>query len=119
MSMGVPSRTSAPTPALDQTFDIQIILGKVRPFLRRLAEAHPQVLIIAPVVSQNFKVLRRRHLESRRRRASGIATCLRLASRDGRSTAYVPHREDRIRVLAVLSSGVARGTGNRSITNSA
>ncbi|WP_212812126.1 MULTISPECIES: hypothetical protein [unclassified Mycolicibacterium] len=47
MSMGVPSRTSAPTPALDQTFDIQIILGKVRPFLRRLAEAHPQVLIIA------------------------------------------------------------------------
>ncbi|MFL0295225.1 hypothetical protein ACJH6J_30040, partial [Mycobacterium sp. SMC-18] len=25
----------------------QIILGKVRPFLRRLAEAHPQVLIIA------------------------------------------------------------------------
>ncbi|TXH18071.1 MAG: hypothetical protein E6R06_27410 [Mycobacterium sp.] len=48
MSMGVPSRTSAPTPALDQTFDIQIILGKVRPFLRRLAEAHPQVLIIAP-----------------------------------------------------------------------
>ncbi|MFL0243699.1 hypothetical protein, partial [Mycobacterium sp. SMC-17] len=25
-----------------------IILGKVRPFLRRLAEAHPQVLIIAP-----------------------------------------------------------------------
>ncbi|WP_236738106.1 hypothetical protein, partial [Mycobacteroides abscessus] len=30
-----------------QTFDIQIILGKVRPFLRRLAEAHPQVLIIA------------------------------------------------------------------------
>ncbi|TXH15312.1 MAG: hypothetical protein E6R06_33190 [Mycobacterium sp.] len=45
--MGVPSRTSAPTPALDQTFDIQIILGKVRPFLRRLAEAHPQVLIIA------------------------------------------------------------------------
>ncbi|WP_207558551.1 hypothetical protein, partial [Mycobacteroides abscessus] len=28
-------------------FDIQIILGKVRPFLRRLAEAHPQVLIIA------------------------------------------------------------------------
>ncbi|WP_207551020.1 hypothetical protein, partial [Mycobacteroides abscessus] len=32
---------------LDQTFDIQIILGKVRPFLRRLAEAHPQVLIIA------------------------------------------------------------------------
>ena len=47
--MGVPSRTSAPTPALDQTFDIQIILGKVRPFLRRLAEAHPQVLIIAPI----------------------------------------------------------------------
>jgi len=45
--MGVPSRTSAPTPALDQTFDIQIILGKVRPFLRRLTEAHPQVLIIA------------------------------------------------------------------------
>ncbi|WP_207558570.1 hypothetical protein, partial [Mycobacteroides abscessus] len=34
---------------LDQTFDIQIILGKVRPFLRRLAEAHPQVLIIAPI----------------------------------------------------------------------
>ncbi|WP_236738098.1 hypothetical protein [Mycobacteroides abscessus] len=27
---------------------MQIILGKVRPFLRRLAEAHPQVLIIAP-----------------------------------------------------------------------
>ncbi|OSC33963.1 hypothetical protein, partial [Mycolicibacillus koreensis] len=26
----------------------QIILGKVRPFLRRLAETHPQVLIIAP-----------------------------------------------------------------------
>jgi hypothetical protein len=47
--MGVPSRTSATTPALDQTFDFQIIPGKVRPFLRRLAEAHPQVLIIAPV----------------------------------------------------------------------
>src|SRR5208283_2041253 len=31
--MGVPSRTSAPTPALDQTYlDSQIILGKVRPF---------------------------------------------------------------------------------------
>jgi hypothetical protein len=45
--MGVPSRTSATTPALDQTFDFQIIPGKVRPFLRRLAEAHPQVLIIA------------------------------------------------------------------------
>ncbi|WP_207554227.1 hypothetical protein, partial [Mycobacteroides abscessus] len=29
----------------------QIILGKVRPFLRRLAEAHPQVLIIALVRS--------------------------------------------------------------------
>ena len=28
--------------------DIQIILGKVRPLSRRLAEAHPQVLIIAP-----------------------------------------------------------------------
>ncbi|BCI84552.1 hypothetical protein MTY66_61770 (plasmid) [Mycolicibacterium sp. TY66] len=50
--MGVPSRTSAPTPALDQTFDIQIILGKVRPFLRRLAEAHPQVLIIAHALSR-------------------------------------------------------------------
>src|ERR1700677_4429201 len=47
--MGVPSRTSATTPALDQTFDFQIIPGKVRPFLRRLAEPHPQVLIIAPV----------------------------------------------------------------------
>ena len=33
LSMGVPSRTSAPTPALDQTYlDFQIILGKVRPF---------------------------------------------------------------------------------------
>jgi hypothetical protein len=42
VSMGVPSRTSATTPALDQTFDFQIIPGKVRPFLRRLAEAHPQ-----------------------------------------------------------------------------
>ena len=31
--MGVPSRTSASTPAHDQTYlDIQIILGKVRPF---------------------------------------------------------------------------------------
>src|SRR5271166_241205 len=31
--MGVPSRTSARTPALDQTnWDFQIILGKVRPF---------------------------------------------------------------------------------------
>src|SRR5258707_7308908 len=29
--MGVRSRTSAQTPALDQTLDIQIILGKVRP----------------------------------------------------------------------------------------
>ncbi|EUA02540.1 hypothetical protein I546_6053 [Mycobacterium kansasii 732] len=47
--MGVPSRTSASTPALDQTFDIQIILGKVGPFSRRLAEAHPQVPIIAPI----------------------------------------------------------------------
>ncbi|WP_217348867.1 hypothetical protein, partial [Mycobacteroides abscessus] len=28
-------------------FDLKIILGKVRPFLRRLTEAHPQVLIIA------------------------------------------------------------------------
>ena len=32
VSMGVPSRTSAPTPALDQTYvNFQIILGKVRP----------------------------------------------------------------------------------------
>ncbi|ORB51978.1 hypothetical protein BST43_19650, partial [Mycobacteroides saopaulense] len=30
----------------------QIILGKVRPFLRRLAEAHPQVLIIARINSR-------------------------------------------------------------------
>ncbi|WP_156448658.1 restriction endonuclease subunit S [Mycobacterium sp. NAZ190054] len=45
--MGVPSRTSAPTPALDQTSDIQIILGKVRPLSRPLTEAHPQVLIVA------------------------------------------------------------------------
>jgi hypothetical protein len=31
--MGVPSRTGAPTPALDQTnWDFQIILVKVRPF---------------------------------------------------------------------------------------
>jgi hypothetical protein len=31
--MGVPSRTSAPTPALDQNYlDLQIILGKVRPY---------------------------------------------------------------------------------------
>jgi hypothetical protein len=49
VSMGVPSRTSASTPALDQTYlDFQIILGKVRPFSRHLAEAHPQVPIIAP-----------------------------------------------------------------------
>jgi hypothetical protein len=27
---------------------LKIILGKVRPFLRHLTEAHPQVLIIAP-----------------------------------------------------------------------
>ena len=33
---------------LDQSYlDFQIILGKVRPLSRRLAEAHPQVLIIA------------------------------------------------------------------------
>jgi hypothetical protein len=33
LSMELPSRTSAPTPALDQTYlDFQIILGKVRPF---------------------------------------------------------------------------------------
>ncbi|MBZ4536932.1 hypothetical protein FVO80_19540 [Mycobacterium avium subsp. hominissuis] len=51
MSKGVPSRTSAPTPALDQTYDIQIILGKVRPLSRHLAKAHPQVLIIALVLS--------------------------------------------------------------------
>jgi hypothetical protein len=50
VSKGVPSRTSAPTPALDQTYDTQIILGKVRPLSRRLAEAHPQELIIAPDV---------------------------------------------------------------------
>jgi regulator of protease activity HflC (stomatin/prohibitin superfamily) len=30
--MGVPSRTSAPTPALDQNDGLRIILGKVRPF---------------------------------------------------------------------------------------
>jgi hypothetical protein len=47
VSKGVPSRTSAPTPALDQTYDIQIIPGKVRPLSRHLTEAHPQVLIIA------------------------------------------------------------------------
>src|SRR6202050_5220909 len=54
--MGVPSRTSATTPALDQTFDFQIIPGKVRPFLRRLAEAHPQVLIIALLRGSNDDV---------------------------------------------------------------
>src|SRR5664280_3119446 len=33
LSMGVPSRTSAPTPALDQNLnDLKIILGKVRSF---------------------------------------------------------------------------------------
>jgi len=48
-SSSLPSWNTAP--ALDQNyFDLKIILGKVRPFLRRLAEAHPQVLIIAPVV---------------------------------------------------------------------
>ena len=32
LSVGVPSRTSAPTPALDQNYwDFQIIVGKVRP----------------------------------------------------------------------------------------
>jgi hypothetical protein len=51
--MGVPSRTSASTPALDQTFDFQIILGKVRPFLRRPTEAHPLVLIIARLIAKN------------------------------------------------------------------
>jgi hypothetical protein len=43
--MRVPSRTSAPTPALDQTYDNQM----VRKHSRRLTEAHPQVLIIAPL----------------------------------------------------------------------
>src|ERR1700677_1348237 len=64
--MGVPSRTSATTPALDQTFDFQIIPGKVRPFLRRLAEAHPQVLIIALLHhlrtdSRSYRLVRRLH----------------------------------------------------------
>lgn len=37
LRMGVPSRTSAPTPVLDQTNGLQIILGEVRPItpLRR------------------------------------------------------------------------------------
>jgi hypothetical protein len=46
--MGVPSHQRA-NAGLDQNhFDFQIILGKVRPLSGRLAEAHPQVLIIAP-----------------------------------------------------------------------
>ena len=38
--------------------DIQIILGKVRPFLRRLAEAHPQVLIIAQYRDGTFAMVK-------------------------------------------------------------
>src|SRR5271166_1152733 len=44
--MGVPSRTSAPTRLLIRTNWTSDHLGKVRP-PARLAEAHPQVLIIA------------------------------------------------------------------------
>ncbi len=36
----------------DQTSDIQIILGKVRPLSRPHTEAHPQVLIIAPLAQR-------------------------------------------------------------------
>jgi hypothetical protein len=46
--MGVPSRTSASTPALDQTYlDFRSSSGRCAPS-RHQAEGHPQVLIIAP-----------------------------------------------------------------------
>src|SRR6185312_1507246 len=48
LSMGVPSRTSASTPALDQTYlDFRSSSGRCAPS-RHQAEGHPQVLIIAP-----------------------------------------------------------------------
>ena len=55
--MGVPSRTSAPTPVLIRTCDFEIILGKVRSFTHQ-AEGHPQVLIIAQRVASKDSMLR-------------------------------------------------------------
>jgi hypothetical protein len=45
VSRSIQSGTNAPRRALDQTFDIQTIIGKVRLNSRRLAEAHPQAPI--------------------------------------------------------------------------
>jgi len=57
--MGPPSRTTASTPALIRPLDFQIILGKVRPLSHRPTEAHPEVLIIAPLVAAVITVDRR------------------------------------------------------------
>src|SRR4029079_13112264 len=55
--MGVPSRTSASTPALDQTYlDFRSSSGRCAPS-RHQAEGHPQVLIIAPAAVQLSPVL--------------------------------------------------------------
>src|SRR5262245_39718824 len=57
--MGVPSRTSAPTPALDQTtWDFRSSSGRCAPS-RCLAEAHPQVLIIALLIAGRPTLLAR------------------------------------------------------------
>jgi uncharacterized protein len=45
--MGVPSRTSAPTPVTIRLLDFRSSSGKCAPS-RHPAEGHPQVLIIAP-----------------------------------------------------------------------
>ncbi|MEB3052300.1 TetR/AcrR family transcriptional regulator [Mycolicibacter sp. MYC123] len=44
---------------------MKIILGKVRPFLRHLTEAHPQVLIIAPFARLHDRYMERRLAEAR------------------------------------------------------
>ncbi|WP_131807491.1 hypothetical protein, partial [Mycobacteroides abscessus] len=58
-------------------FDLKIILGKVRPFLRRLTEAHPQVLIIAlpgHLVASLDTVLRAHHREALHWRSGDTVT---------------------------------------------
>src|SRR6476619_1600387 len=68
LSMGVPSRTSASTPALDQTYlDLQIILGKVRPFTSpgrgpstssdHCSDGQASIIYLVDVPSEDWPVL--------------------------------------------------------------
>jgi len=91
LSMGVPSRTSAPTPALDQTYsDSQIILGQERPSTSpgrgpSTSSDHcsitPTWLVSRPKRRSGAKILRRiplvREPCARGARASEVCCCRR------------------------------------------